>query len=106
MNAACRAELLAPAAAPEPAGGRPLGEPEVVPPLPARAGRVTPWVFRHCVSAVRLAALAVEAVVVDVLVVELLPHAARAMLAVSAASTGVIRRARRVGLLWEFMVGL
>lgn len=60
-----------------------------------------PWFFKHCTNAVRLAleppvagADADVAVVLELLV-EPLPHAASARLAVSAASAGISRSARR-----------
>jgi hypothetical protein len=75
-----------------------------VPPLAGRAGGVTPWFLRHCTNDVRWELeLAVEA---DAdfaeefeLLAALLPHAARARVAVVAASAGISRR-RRGGIVW------
>jgi hypothetical protein len=111
LNAAWRAELLAPPAPPAPpapaapAGGGPAGLVDV-PPLPAPGGGVRPCFFRHCSNEVRLALeppveeADAEVEVVLELLVELLPHAASARAAMTAASAGISRR--RV-LLGEFM---
>jgi hypothetical protein len=66
-----------------------------------------PWFFRHATSAVRVA---VEPPVEEAdaeaeLVLELLPHAASARLAVIAASAGISRVARRRVLLVGFIGG-
>jgi hypothetical protein len=77
-----------------------------VPPLPAPGGGVMPWFFKHCTNAVRLAldpVVDVPDADVEVVLVLLLPHAASARLAVSAASAGIIRNARRLVLVGEFM---
>jgi hypothetical protein len=70
-----------------------------VPPPPKPAGGVTPCCFKHCTSVVRLAldpaVAAAEVEVVPEPLEELLPHAARARLAVTVASTGITRSARR-----------
>jgi hypothetical protein len=71
---------------------------------------VKPWLFKHCTNAERLAleppleAAEVEVEVVPELVlVELLPHAASARLAVMAASAGTSPNARRRVLLGDFI---
>jgi hypothetical protein len=108
LNAAWRAELLAPPPPAPPAGGVPVWLVDV--PVGKWAGAVTPCFFRQDASAVRLAAetpVAEDAAGVDVVVEvvdELLPHAAMARVAVSAASTGMSRRARGglflMGIMW------
>jgi hypothetical protein len=76
-----------------------------VPPLAARGGGVMPWFFKHCANAVRLALEPLVEADADceVVLVELLPHAASASVAVIAASGGISRSARRRVLLWELM---
>jgi hypothetical protein len=79
-----------------------------VPPLPAPGGSVTPWLFKHCWNAVRVALDPVGDVPdadVEVVLVLLLPHAASARLAVIAASAGIIRNAGRRVLVGNFMWG-
>jgi hypothetical protein len=62
-----------------------------------------PWFFKHCTKAVRL--LVEDADGDAELVLELLPHAASARVAVIPASAGISRRARRGVLLGELMWG-
>jgi hypothetical protein len=78
-----------------------------VPPFPAPAGGVKPWLFKHCWNAVRVVLVAplldADVEVVPELLEELLPHAASARLAVIAASAGISRSARRGVLVGAFM---
>jgi hypothetical protein len=71
---------------------------------------VKPWFFKHCTKAVRLALEPpledAEVELVPELLVELLPHAASARLAVIAASASSSRVARRRVLLGDFMLVL
>jgi hypothetical protein len=79
-----------------------------VPPLPAPRGRVTPWLFKHCWNAVRVAldpVVEVPDADVEVVLVLLPPQAASARLAVIAASAGITRSARRRALVENFMWG-
>lgn len=100
-------ELFAPPAPVAPAGGVPVGRAPV--PLPGTCtGALKPCFFRHSSTAVRVAVdpLLDEADAdVEVVLVELLPHAASARLVAIAPSAGVSRRARRRVLFLEFMTG-
>ena len=94
--------------APPAPGAPPGGGPVRVPPFPAPAGGVKPWLFKHCWNAVRVALVAplledADVEVVPELLEELEPHAASARLAVTAASAGISRSARRGVLVEDFM---
>jgi hypothetical protein len=64
-----------------------------------------PWFFRHWINAVRLVFPLAEdaefAPVAELVLVELLPQAASARLAMAAASAGIRRRARQWVLLGD-----